>query len=507
MTRPDQQHGGENRYRALFENTADAILIIVGDKFVDCNQAAVDMLRARDKKQVLQTHPSELSPEYQSDGRLSFEKANELMAIALERGSHRFEWDHVRTDGEVFPVEVLLTAIPSDDGFELHTVWRDITERKKLETELRHSQKVETIGKLVGGIAHDFNNQLVPILGYVELLEEALQDRDDLLESVTSIRDAGVRAASLIKQLMVFSYKDTRKAEIIDLKATVEILLGMITTLIGEDIRLRYSGSGDALPVRINPGEIEQIVLNLATNARDAMPTGGEIELTVAEVTKQGSTFALLQVADSGTGMDDATLAQVFEPFFTTKEQGYGTGLGLSTLHSIVNQVNGSIDVITDPGKGSRFDIFLPCADGMVTSNPEQERTESPSPPPETEHAEVSGHILLAEDNEPVADFISGILRREGYKVTHAADGRQALSAIKNQDFDLILTDIIMPDMSGPEMIRALGKDDDIPPVVFMSGYTDDRLAAYGFNAADVSLLQKPFSYGELLSVVADALQ
>jgi len=162
-----------DRYRILFENSADAILIIEDGKFVDCNNAVVELLRYSNKRTLLQTHPSELSPEFQPDGRLSFEKANDMMAIAIEQGSHRFEWDHIKADGEVFPVEVLLTAIPSERGYDLHTVWRDISERKKLENELRHAQKMEAIGKLAGGIAHDFNNALMPIMGYADMLASA----------------------------------------------------------------------------------------------------------------------------------------------------------------------------------------------------------------------------------------------------------------------------------------------------------------------------------------------
>jgi len=231
--RPSQSEGREanptesttqdpaDRYRALFENSADAILIIEDDTFVDCNAAAVEMLRCRDKAAVRQTHPSELSPEIQPDGRRSFEKANEMMAIALERGSHRFEWEHLRADGEVFPVEVLLTAVPRDGGHALHTVWRDITDRKRLENELRHAHKMEAVGQLAGGIAHDFNNQLVGILGYAELLASQLQDRPDLLEHVLQIDRAGTRAASLVRQLLVFSHKEVSQPVVVDLSPGV----------------------------------------------------------------------------------------------------------------------------------------------------------------------------------------------------------------------------------------------------------------------------------------------
>jgi len=506
MTQAKNASGQDDSYRVLFENSADAILLIKSDKFVDCNRAAVEMLRSKNKATVLQTHPSELSPEYQPDGQRSFEKANEMMAIAFKEGSHRFEWDHVRMDGEVFPVEVLLTAIPSDNGFDLHTVWRDITDRKKLENELRHSQKMEAIGKLAGGIAHDFNNQLVPILGYVEILKDALNNRPELLAHIDAIDTAGHRAAALVQRLMAFSHKDIRRAETVDLSAVVDSLLDVIGTLIGEDIELVLTTTDTVLPVEMDPGDIEQIILNLATNARDALPIGGQISLALSEVTYGDRVYARMEMVDQGVGMDRKTLSQIFEPFFTTKELGSGTGLGLSTVYSLITKANGLIKAQSELGKGTRFDILLPRAEGPLTV--ESASIDEPSPPRPAKQSRTTtdAHILVAEDNDLVAELVERVLTNKGYKVTRASEGAEAFSLVKKHSFDLILSDVIMPGMSGPQMAREMRLVNINTPVVFMSGYADDRLAVHGFDESGVGFLRKPFAPLDLLQAVRSAL-
>lgn len=213
--------GAPDPYRELFERSPDAILIIDGGTFVDCNQATVEMLKYGSREEILQTHPSELSPEFQRDGQKSYDKANEMIAMATEHGSHRFEWEHRRADGEVFPVEVVLTAVPRGDRMILHTVWRDITERRRLEAELRQAHKTEAIGKLTGGIAHDFNNLLVSILRHADLIEMDIDDRETLLEHVEEIRVAADRAAALVSQLLAFSRKQVLQPRVLDLNEVV----------------------------------------------------------------------------------------------------------------------------------------------------------------------------------------------------------------------------------------------------------------------------------------------
>jgi PAS domain S-box-containing protein len=333
---PKRDAVGADRYRALFDNSADAILMMEEHRFVDCNHAAVEMLRYKDKNALLQCHPSELSPEFQPDGQRSFDKANKILANVVNCCSQRFEWVHVKSDGELFTVEVLMTAIPADGSYTLHITWHDISERKRLEKQLRHSQKMEALGNLAGGIAHDFNNTLVPIVTYSDLLARVLQDQPEHQEWAREISRAGMLAASLVKKLLTVSRKDERLPVILDLEETTANALGMLRKLIGEDIRVNFEGTGDTLWVETDPGDIEQILLNLASNARDALPTGGEISVTLSKVQHSQCAYARLAFTDDGAGMDAETLEQVFVPFFTTKELGSGTGLGPHPGHIFV---------------------------------------------------------------------------------------------------------------------------------------------------------------------------
>jgi PAS domain S-box-containing protein len=485
-------------YRELFERSADAILIIDGDRFIDCNQATVRMLRYRDKAELLQTHPSELSPQYQPDGRNSYEKANEMIAIAFEQGSHRFEWQHRRADGEVFPVEVLLTAVPQDGRSILHVVWRDITERKRLEQELRHAQKMEAVGKLAGGIAHDFNNLLVAIIGYAGLLREKLEGQPELQQQAEEIHRAADRAATLTAQLLAFSRKQDLMPEVIDLDAVVRDLQLILQRLLGEQIEVVREPNGGPVFVKADLAQVEQVVLNIAGNARDAMPDGGTLTIGTRRVGRN----AVLSIADTGAGMDEATVARAFDPFFTTKERGRGTGLGLASVYGIVKQSGGDVRIHSRPGEGTRVEVLLPCTG---------ERPPQPAAPPEPapQPTETEGSILVAEDEPIVAGLVRAVLSQVGYSVTLAANGAEALELAESEPggFDLLLTDVIMPTMSGPELVRRLHERRPELRVLFMSGYTEDVLVEHGFRIEEVDMLRKPFSREQLLSRVRQLLE
>ena len=498
-------------YRELFERSPDAILIIDGETFVDCNQATVNMLRYASREDVLETHPSELSPELQPDGRSSYEKANEMIMLAFERGCHRFEWDHKRADGEVFPVEVLLTAVPRGDHKILHVVWRDITERKRLERELRQAQKTEAIGQLTGGIAHDFNNLLVSILGHADLIELDIEDRQRLLEHVDEIRDAADRAAALVSQLLAFSRKQVLKPRVVDLNGIVDRLLAMIHRLIGEDILIVRRSAKGHLRIKADPSQIEQVVLNLVTNARDAMPRGGQLALETAEIAVDEHTigataglppgrYAVLVVTDTGEGIAPDVLPSIFDPFFTTKEPGRGTGLGLSTVHGIVKQSAGDISVFSEVDHGASFKVFLP-----LTLERPQPIPSSLPPRPAGGNTET---ILVVEDESAVADLVSEVLQHEGYTVHIAENGEAALERIEKEDlaFDLLLTDVVMPHMSGPDLCSRLWEDRPALRVLYASGYTDDALTVRGVLEQDVDLIQKPFTPRVLVDRVRAAL-
>lgn len=497
-------------YRELFERSADAILIIKGGQFVDCNQATVDMLRFDSRDQVLQTHPSELSPPTQPDGRDSREKADEMIALAFERGNHRFEWDHRRADGEVFPVEVLLTVAVEKDEKILHTVWRDITERKQLEEQLLQSQKMEAVGQLAGGIAHDFNNLLVAIIGHSDLLEMGLEDRPDLLGRIHQIQRAGTRAAALVRQLLAFSRKQRVHERVIDLNALLVDLEQLLHRLIGEDIRLLVVPADETMKIKVDPGQIEQVIVNLVTNARDAMPEGGVIDVEIKPVTLtetppgaslaiEPGRFAKLSIRDTGAGMDEETISRAFEPFFTTKEVGKGTGLGLSTVYGIIRQDHGTIVVSSAKDHGTTLEIFFPIAAGPLSVAENTSIHKAPG---------GSETILVVEDEETVASLVTNVLEASGYTVLNAQDGLDALGIweLNEGPIDMVLTDVVMPNMGGVELIQALKEEGFLPKVLFMSGYASlapNRLASL---ADEAPLIKKPFSPKQLIERVREVL-
>ncbi|MBL8719118.1 MAG: PAS domain S-box protein [Myxococcales bacterium] len=350
-------------YRELFERSADAILIIDDNRFVECNQATVTMLGYDDREQLLRTHPSELSPPTQPDGRSSYEKADEMMATAFARGSHRFEWAHRRRNGEVFPVEVLLTAVEREGRPILHVVWRDITERKRLEEHVRHTQKLDAIGQLAAGVAHDFNNILVAIMGNAELLQRKL-DVPEYAPHLDEIVEAGHRAASLVRQLLTFSRKQESATETLDLIVVLADLRKMLGRLIADPVRLHLETTSRALPVRAARSQVELVVVNLITNARDAMPAGGTISLGLEAVELRTGpltgSFARLAVTDTGVGMSPETVTRAIEPFFTTKEVGKGTGLGLATAYGVARAAGGDLRIESELGKGTRVEVLFP---------------------------------------------------------------------------------------------------------------------------------------------------
>ena len=517
MTRDDNPSGpgspGIDPYRELFERSADAILIIDGETFVDCNQATVEMLRYKDKADLLQTHPSQLSPQFQSDGRASFEKANEMMDIAFEQGNHRFEWDHMRADGEVFPVEVLLTPVARGDGHILHCVWRDITERKRLEVELRHSQKMEAIGKLTGGIAHDYNNLLVSILGYADLLETELKGPEALRQYVKEILRASERAASLVAQLLAFSRKLVLQPKVLDLNAVLVEQGSLLGRLLGEHIRIETHTTDQSLCVMADPGQIEQMIMNLATNARDAMPEGGTLTFETSEIVVSEHSdgdvshlpvgrYAVLAVADTGVGIPQPVVDRIFEPFFTTKEQGEGTGLGLSTVYGLARQSGGDITVLSEPGKGALFKVYLPVTSEKPGPEPD------PSPLPDQIPRRVTETVLVVEDEAAVGSLIETVMAGEGYTVFRVRNGEEAMELVDSRDleFDLLLTDVVMPHMGGPELAKTLRLSRPDLKVLFTSGYTNNALMSGGALVDGVDLLRKPFSPQTLLRQVRDVL-
>jgi PAS domain S-box-containing protein len=387
----------------------------------------------------------------------------------------------------------------------------DLTEQKKLEDQLRQAQKMEAVGQLAGGVAHDFNNLLTIITGYAELLIEDLKVAESAKACLKEIHKAGQRAAGLTRQLLAFSRKQILQPRLLDLNDLVADMQKMLGRLIGEDIQLCTQLASELGPVRADPGQIEQILVNLAVNARDAMPRGGKLSIETHDVyVDEGQPdaglelatdhYARLVVADTGCGMDAQTLARIFEPFFTTKELGKGTGLGLATVYGIVKQSDGQIRVSSELGKGTSFEIYLP----IVVENPEEEdvRPLRLAPQGGTET------ILLAEDEEGVRALVRQVLGRKGYTVLEAKNGAEALRFTEQSatPVDLLLTDVVMPDMGGRALAEALTSRYPEAKVLYISGYTDDDVLRNGVLQSECQFLHKPFSADDLLSKVLEVL-
>lgn len=488
-----------DRYRFLFEHSADPLMVLENGRFTECNQAAISMFGFQDKSEILNLHPSQLSPEYQPDGRRSLDESKAIIARTANVSHQRFEWTHMRSDGSLFPVEVSLTALPGEHGHMVHTALRDISARKQLETEHRHFQKMDTIGKLAGGIAHDFNNHLVPIIGYSEMLTDKLRDDEEARQWASEIHRAARISAMMVRKILAISHKEVGEPVVVEVNKAIGKLLDMLHTLIGENIRIDFKPAHGPLHVRIGAGDIDQILLNLATNARDAMPEGGYI--TIATSCEDSSQVCLV-LSDDGVGMDEATASNACEPFFTTKELGTGTGLGLSTVYGIVADAGGEIDIRSRPNVGTTVSVRLPLVDEARITNQEADV----QPVFHKGQGSHRGHVLLVEDNPHVSKIINMILESAGYRVTIAEDGQQGLEQIEHESPDVILSDVIMRGMSGPDMIKELGDADTIPPVVFMSGYTEDRLIEQGQDMSGFPLLRKPCSATDLLDTIASAM-
>jgi len=405
---------------------------------------------------------------------------------------------------------VLLMVVQHENKQILHVVWRDITDRKRLEEQLRHSQKMEIIGQLTGGIAHDFNNLLVSIMGNGELLQRMLQDRPDLTVFVEEMVKAGRRGAALVRQLLLFGRPHDTPAEIIDLVPVLRDVRRMLERLIGENVRLVIESHDAPLLIRSTCGHIEQVVVNLVTNARDAMPDGGTVTVRLEPVSLSADSiaveriepgpYAILSVSDTGHGMSEAVLAQAIDPFFTTKEVGRGTGLGLATVYGIAKQSGGGLRIDSSVGHGSTVRVYLPLRRGEPVG------PDAPALPQPTRGG--TERIVVAEDDETVAKVVVRVLTAQGYRVDFAADGARALEICLEQadGVDLLVTDVVMPRMNGPELVRTLRGRGVHVPVLFMSGYTRHEVLTADAEGGQLELLEKPFTATDLVARVRDVL-
>jgi two-component system cell cycle sensor histidine kinase/response regulator CckA len=420
-------------------------------------------------------------------------------------------WRHRKKDGSVITVEITARKFVLDGRPARLVVANDVTERRKLEEQLRQSQKMDAIGRLAGGVAHDFNNILSVILSYSEMLLGDLDAGQPMREDIQEIYDAGKRAADLTRQLLMFSRQQVLEPRVLDLNEVLGGMDRMLRRILGADVDLASVPSKPLGSVRVDPGSMEQIIMNLAVNARDAMPTGGKLTIETADVMldeayandhvdAKAGPHVMVAVSDTGMGMDRATQARIFEPFFTTKDKSKGTGLGLSTVFGIVQQSEGSIWVYSEPGQGTTFKVYLPRVDAEADSLRSMRSA-----------AIVGGTetILLVEDDDQVRAVSRGLLQKYGYHVIEARNAVDALQHLESEStaIDLLLTDVVMPQMSGPELARRARTLRPSLRVLCMSGYTDDSIVRHGVLESRVAYLQKPFTPETLTRKVRDVLE
>jgi len=486
----------EERFRALVENSSDALLLIDAEGRITYVTPSSERHLGWPLKQMIGRSIFDFI--HPDDREMVGVRMAETLNNPLGSVSQEVRFQHADGDWRIMEgVGVNRLDDPSVGAIVVNA--RDITERRKLEDQLRHAQKMEAVGQLAGGVAHDFNNLLTAILGYCSLILDEVPEGSPMRQDLIEIQSAGERAASLTRQLLAFSRRQMLQPQVVDINTLVRQLEKLLRRLISEDVELVTALASDLRPVRVDPASVEQILVNLAVNARDAMPLGGQLTIetanveideayTVTHVAMKSGPYVMMAVGDTGVGMDAALRARVFEPFFTTKEQGRGSGLGLATVYGMVKQSGGYIWVYSEPGHGTVFKVYLPPAKTRVVP-----RATDAGKSVDTAHGWET--VLLVEDEDAVRTLAREVLRRHGYVVLEARHGVDALRVAERHtdDIHLMITDVVMPHMSGRETAERLSKVRPKMKVLFMSGYTDHALMHRELTPG-ASFLQKPFT-------------
>ncbi len=497
----------EEKYRHLIHHSGDAIYLLFNNRFEVINQKFTSIFG--------------LTIEDVNKPGFNFINlvAEESRELVLERSQRvesgqqvelKYEFTAINSSGQNIEVEATVTHVAYKGGTATQGILRDITERKRLEDQLRQAQKMEAVGQLAGGIAHDFNNLLTIINGYSDLML-SWKPETRLAGPLEQIKTAGRRATRLTAQLLAFSRKQIIQPKIINLNQIIAEHMKMLGRLLGEDIEIATLLKANLANVKADPGQIEQIIMNITINARDAMPYGGKMTIETDQAAfdenyvrqhlgAEPGRFVMLAISDTGVGMDEAVRARIFEPFFTTKGRDRGTGLGLATVYGIVKQNHGFIYVYSEPDHGTTFKVYLPLID-------ENSQAEHKS---DKDSARFFGHetILLVEDEPGVREVTRTTLTDFGYTIHTAANGEEALRLYNHnsEQFDLLLTDVIMPLMGGKELAERLKADHPDLKIIFFSGYTDNSIVHHGVLQEGVSFIQKPFAMDDLALKIREVL-
>jgi len=493
----------DKKFRLLFEDNPQPMWVfdVASQKFLEAN-AAASTLYGYSPEEFRNISFADVQSE---------EEVGRFRDVAATGQLPACVWHHRTKSGRMIDVEIAVHDIQYGGQAVQLAVIMDVTGRRQLEEQLRQAQKMEAVGMLAGGVAHDFNNLLTIITGYSQLILNNLGPNDSNRHSVEQIMKAGERAAALTKQLLAFSRRQVLQPKVLEVNKLVDSLGAMLQRLIGEDIDLRLHLRPDLGRVNADPGQMEQVLMNLVVNARDAMPKGGTLTIETANVTlddnyagrhisvKPGP-YVLLAVSDTGSGMDEATKSRLFEPFFTTKGSGKGTGLGLSTVFGIVRQSGGSIEVYSEQGRGTSVKVYLPRIDRPAAIESTLVQRKQPK---------GTETILLVEDDEMVRTLVRETLEREGYKILDAADPIVARKMVEHHrgPIQLTITDVVMPKVNGRELAEQIIQLRPQMRVLYMSGYTDGAITNSGLLQKEVAFLQKPFTPAALIDKVREVLE